>query len=257
MKLQRIGQLAKRMGVRPSALRYYEQQGLLKPASRSASGYRLYDEEAEQTLRFIQRAQRLGFSLADIQTLLKGWQRDDLSDKGIINIAEARYLALEQQVTQLLVLQHELQLFLQDMRQKAAQQQRTSTHFNQLLEHVCTDRLTQEADSVLDWLLTYTGCALNSSEAQTLLEQLRSQHVHIWQEGAEYHILIVSSNPAIGQVLEQLTQLEAGCQAHTHNQQAPELMHNDEGYLFIARGAHAFIFARLFLALEQEGEGKQ
>lgn len=252
MTLLRIGQLAKRLGVRTSALRYYEEQGLLAPAARSASGYRLYDEQAEQTLRFIQRAQRLGFSLADIHTLLKGWQHDDLSDKAIINIAEARYLALEQQVTQLLVLQHELQLFLQDMHQKAAQQQHPSTHFNQLLEHVCTDRLTQEADSVLDWLLTHTGCVLNSSEAQTLLDQLRSQHVHIWQKGTEYHILVVSHNPLIGQVLEQLTQLEAGCQAHTNPQQAPELIHNDEGYLFIARGDHAFIFARLFLALEQE-----
>ena len=38
-----IGQLAKRAGVRTSALRYYEEQGLLQPAARQANGYRLYN----------------------------------------------------------------------------------------------------------------------------------------------------------------------------------------------------------------------
>ncbi|MGB0389081.1 MAG: MerR family transcriptional regulator [Ardenticatenaceae bacterium] len=253
----RIGQLAKRVGMRTSTLRYYEQEGLLSPRARSSSGYRLYDESAEQTLRFIQRAQRLGFSLADIGILLKGWQTDDLSDEAMIATAEARYLALERQVTQLLVLQHELDLFLQDMHQKVAKQSRqaTQSHFNRLLDHICTDPLTQPADSVLDWLVKYMGCMLKCTQGQQLLTQLRGQHVHIWQKGDDYHILVVSNDPAIGSVLEQLAQLEACCQAHTHRDQAPELMHNDEGYLFIARGDHAFIFARLFLALEQEGEG--
>lgn len=103
-------------------MRYYEEQGLLTPVARSEAGYRLYDEDAEQTLRFIQRAQRLGFSLTDIRTLLQGWRTGDFSDETVIKTAEVRYLALERQVTQLLVLQHELELFLQDMRQKTAKE---------------------------------------------------------------------------------------------------------------------------------------
>ena len=42
-----IGQLAKRVGVRTSTLRYYEDEGLLAPVRRSEAGYRLYDEQAE------------------------------------------------------------------------------------------------------------------------------------------------------------------------------------------------------------------
>ncbi len=60
---------------------------------------------------------------------------------------------------------------------------------------------------------------------------------------------MVSDDPAIESVLNELAQLEVDCQAHAHSQQQSELMHNEEGYLFIARGEHAFIFARLFLAL--------
>src|SRR5689334_17498826 len=76
-----IGELANRTGLRTSALRYYEDQGLLEPAERTAAGYRLYDESAEQTVRFIQRAQRLGFSLTDIGLLLQGMHKRDLTDE--------------------------------------------------------------------------------------------------------------------------------------------------------------------------------
>jgi DNA-binding transcriptional MerR regulator len=48
----RISQLAKRVGMKPTTLRFYEQAGLL-PAARSESGYRLYDEQAVERLGFI------------------------------------------------------------------------------------------------------------------------------------------------------------------------------------------------------------
>lgn len=251
MAQQTIGQLAKRIGVRTSTLRYYEEQGLLTPAGRTESGYRLYDEQAEQTLYFIQRAQRLGFSLADIGTLLEGWQANDLSDEAIIQIAEARYLALEQQLTPLLVLRHELQLFLQDMTLRHQREPR-QPHVDRIIEQICGNPLIQPAESMLDWLIAHTNCQMRSNRAKNLLKQLKGQHIHIWQVEQEYHILVVSNDPAIGTVLNELTQLEANCQAEAHSRQVPELMHNKEGYLFIARGEHAFIFARLFLALEND-----
>ena len=65
---------------------------------------------------------------------------------------------------------------------------------------------------------------------------------------------MVSDDPAVGAALEALAQLEADCQAQTYSNQAPEFMHQDEGYLLIARGNHGFLFARLFLALEKERE---
>lgn len=66
-----IGQLATAAGLRPTALRYYEREGILRPSSRSTSGYRLYDPGAVEQLEFIRAAQAVGFSLEDIRTLLR------------------------------------------------------------------------------------------------------------------------------------------------------------------------------------------
>ena len=247
-----IGQLAGRVGVRTSTLRYYEEEQLLAPASRSEAGYRLYNAEAEQKLRFIQRAQRLGFSLADIRTLLRGWETGNLSDEAIIETAKERYHALEKQVTELLVLQHELELFLQDLSNRGQQRAAADSSFEQLLARICANPVAQPpAKTMLDWLTQYTGCVLASQAGQTILDKLRGQHVHLWQEDSAYHLLIVSDDPAVAKALEELAMLEANCQTHTHP--TPELVYNDEGYLFIARGENAFVFARLFLALEQDG----
>ena len=62
----RIGELAERAVVRTSKIRFYEARGLLPPAARLANRYRDYDERALLTVRFIDRAQSLGFTLAEI-----------------------------------------------------------------------------------------------------------------------------------------------------------------------------------------------
>jgi len=66
-----IGALAKEAGIAPGTLRYYEQVGLLVPSGRSRSGYRLYQRGDRHRLRFIRRAQELGFSLDEIGWLLR------------------------------------------------------------------------------------------------------------------------------------------------------------------------------------------
>jgi MerR family mercuric resistance operon transcriptional regulator len=70
MKPLTIGRLAKEVGVNLETVRYYERRGLLPRPPRSASGYRLFPDEAAGRLRFIRRAQELGFSLAEIRELL-------------------------------------------------------------------------------------------------------------------------------------------------------------------------------------------
>lgn len=65
-----IGALAKRAGVRIDTVRYYERSGLLAPKARLQSGYRRYSEAELARLRFIRRAQALGFSLKEIRELL-------------------------------------------------------------------------------------------------------------------------------------------------------------------------------------------
>ena len=65
-----IGQLAKRGSVGIDTVRYYERNGLLTPHTRLASGYRRYSELELARLRFIRRAQALGFTLKEIKELL-------------------------------------------------------------------------------------------------------------------------------------------------------------------------------------------
>jgi DNA-binding transcriptional MerR regulator len=63
-------EVAQRAGVNAQTLRYYERRGLLPSPGRSAAGYRSYGPEAVRIVRFVKHAQRLGFSLADIEVLL-------------------------------------------------------------------------------------------------------------------------------------------------------------------------------------------
>lgn len=67
-----IGEVARRAGIRTSALRYYERIGLL-PAPKRVSGQRRYDARTVQLLKVIQLAQGAGFTVAEIQTLLHGF----------------------------------------------------------------------------------------------------------------------------------------------------------------------------------------
>ena len=65
----KIGELAAASGIATSAIRFYEQSGLLPAAQRAGNGYRSYSEEAVERLRFIHVAQALGFTLDSLRSL--------------------------------------------------------------------------------------------------------------------------------------------------------------------------------------------
>ena len=71
-----IGEVADRSGFSASALRYYEGIGLVRPAARTESGYRLYDDRSVDQLAFIARAKRLGCTLEEIVDLVEVWDGD-------------------------------------------------------------------------------------------------------------------------------------------------------------------------------------
>ena len=87
MSTMSIGQLAERAGVAIDTVRYYERNGLLRPASRDPSGYRRYGSTEAKRLRFIRRAKSLGFTLDEVRELL--------SVSGQRNVAKAKQLANE------------------------------------------------------------------------------------------------------------------------------------------------------------------
>ena len=66
-----IGTLAELTGLTPDALRYYERQGLLDKPARTSGRFRIYDATAIDRIRFIKRAKALGFTLAEIQELVR------------------------------------------------------------------------------------------------------------------------------------------------------------------------------------------
>lgn len=235
-----IGQLAERSGLKRSALRFYETQGLLQPAQRTEAGYRLYALEAESQVRFIQRAQRLGFSLTDIRQLMD----DQSADADVLALAEARFMALERSLTELLVQQHEMQLFLRDMQTSG----RDDRLYRTLSEHVCSGTTAPPARSTLDWLLEHSGCVLSRPEAHAILEALSGNHVHVWQEEDGYAILIVNHAPQVEAGLQKLMELEQPCAV----QHRLTYTLHPEGFLLTVTGDQAFLYAQLFLALEPE-----
>ncbi|MGO4380927.1 MerR family transcriptional regulator [Pseudoduganella sp. RAF19] len=78
----KIGDLAKRTGLTPATIRFYEAKGLLKAVDRKSNGYREYPLEAVAILSIIVNAQQTGFTLDEIKQVLpadaSGWQHDEL-----------------------------------------------------------------------------------------------------------------------------------------------------------------------------------
>ena len=98
----RIGELSKNTGFQVETLRYYENQGLLTPVSRTASGYRVYDNESLKQLKFIRKAKSVGFSLNEISELLKlRVERDKHSCGDVKSIAEQKITEIDQKMREL------------------------------------------------------------------------------------------------------------------------------------------------------------
>ena len=96
-----IGQLAKAAGVRPDSIRFYERTGLLPRPERLSSGYRTYDEVALRRVRFIKRAQGLGFSLGEIGRILRIRDQGGPACPCVLQIAETTLAETEHQLRRL------------------------------------------------------------------------------------------------------------------------------------------------------------
>ena len=96
----RIGELAKRLGVATSKLRFLEAHGLIRPARRLASGYRDYDDSAIETLQIILQAQSFGFTLEEISRSFVETRQHGLRCDYIIKLLTDKLQELDRHIEQ-------------------------------------------------------------------------------------------------------------------------------------------------------------
>ena len=105
----RISEVAEQGGVNLQTIRYYEREGLLPEPPRLASGYRTFPEQAVRRVRFIKRAQELGFSLAEIRGLLT-LRVDHQRDRAAVRaIARTKLLQIDEKIQSLEAMKRALQ----------------------------------------------------------------------------------------------------------------------------------------------------
>ncbi|GLZ89493.1 Cu(I)-responsive transcriptional regulator [Metapseudomonas resinovorans] len=104
-----IGQAAKKSGLTPKMIRYYEGIGLLPEAGRSDSGYRQYSSQDLHTLAFIKRSRDLGFSLEEVGRLLELWQDRQRASADVKELARDHIDALNRKIAELAGLRDTLQ----------------------------------------------------------------------------------------------------------------------------------------------------
>lgn len=102
MKTMTVGQVAGLAGVGVETVRFYEKNGLLEEPARRVSGYREYDEQTVNRLRFIQRAKDIGFTLTEIKELLSLRASSDRPCDDVRGRAEAKIAEIEEKVALLL-----------------------------------------------------------------------------------------------------------------------------------------------------------
>ena len=101
-------EVARLAGVNKQTLRYYERRGLLPRTERNMSGHRLYDPAAVLRLRFIKRAQDLGFGLSEIEELLSLQVEEEKPCEDIRAVAEAKIVEIEDKVRDLMRMKEKL-----------------------------------------------------------------------------------------------------------------------------------------------------
>ena len=112
MKSHRIGDVTRLLGLSADTLRYYEKIGLLPRIHRTASGTRVYYDRDISRLRFIQRAQKMQFSLKEIGGLLRMREDPQRAREEVRLLTRRKLSEVEEHLEDLQFLRNELQLLL-------------------------------------------------------------------------------------------------------------------------------------------------
>lgn len=131
-----IGELARLAGVSADTVRYYERIGLLPRPQRGINGYRLYDAAAVSRLKFIHKAQAVGFPLNEVRRIVR------LRDSGaapcatVLAIARRRLDEIDARLTDLKTLRKLLLGYLRQWRDRAGSDAGEDARFCELIEAI-------------------------------------------------------------------------------------------------------------------------
>jgi len=112
MNAYQIGEITATTGLSADTLRYYEKIQLLPKIQRNAAGLRIYNDKDISRLRFIQRAQKMNFSLAEIKDLLKMRENPQKARKCVRTLTQQKLLEVKSHLKDLKTLHNELTLLV-------------------------------------------------------------------------------------------------------------------------------------------------
>src|SRR6266446_5567074 len=108
----KIGQVAQETGLSIDTIRFYEKQGLLRRSARTEGGFRLFGSHDIQSLKFVRKAQELGFSLGEIRELQILRADHVPACSHVKELLDQKLVAVEQKIEELQKLEHSLKLAL-------------------------------------------------------------------------------------------------------------------------------------------------
>lgn len=117
-KALRSGDLAKATGVSPDTIRHYERIGVLPRASRTDSGYRLYPAAAVKRILVVQRALRIGFTLAELAEVLKARDAGGVPCHRVYKLAQEKLKGIEANIEALKITRRYVRKVLADWEQR-------------------------------------------------------------------------------------------------------------------------------------------
>ncbi|MFN2507314.1 MAG: heavy metal-responsive transcriptional regulator [Chthoniobacterales bacterium] len=138
-----IGKLAASAGIKPDSVRFYERSGLLPKPSRTASGYRVYDESAVTQLRFIKKAQSLGFSLDEVKRILHLQGQGNITCRSVLAMAKATLDETENKLRELQQFRDALSANVKRWKQMATRS-KCAAEFCALIESTGAGRLRNQ-----------------------------------------------------------------------------------------------------------------
>jgi DNA-binding transcriptional MerR regulator len=104
----KIGEIANRVGVATSAIRFYEEEGLLPEPERTASGYRDYDPSVLDRLAFIRAGQAVGLTLGELGEVLQIRDRGEAPCRHVSELIDTRIGEIDERMTDLARLRDDL-----------------------------------------------------------------------------------------------------------------------------------------------------